>query len=174
MDGPGDKTATGTGHGGHLRASHRDREQVIDLCKAAFMQGRLTKDEFDLRIGQVLETRTYAGLDALTADLPPGLMAAQPSAADGELGIKPGQEPTPRKALKAWACATIVLPSVVVGVGSMESTHSVVVSFAVALLFACVVGVPTAAVAVVFWSWLEKRSCGKTPLGPPSGAGGRR
>ena len=39
---------------GQLRTSHADREQMIDLLKAAFVQGRLTKDEFDLRVGQVL------------------------------------------------------------------------------------------------------------------------
>ena len=44
----------------HLRASHTDREQVIDRLKAAFVHGRLAKDEFDLRVGQVLASRTYA------------------------------------------------------------------------------------------------------------------
>jgi Domain of unknown function (DUF1707) len=171
MDGSGDQTAAGAGSRGYVRASHRDREQVVDLLKAAFVQGRLTKDEFDLRVGQVLASRTYASLDALTADLPTGLMAAQPRATDRESGTRPEQEPNNKKALKAWACATVVLPSVVVGVGSMEATHSVGVSFIAAFLFACIVGVPTAAVAVMFWSWLEKRSRGKTPVGPPPGAG---
>ena len=36
---------------GHLLASHADREQVIDVLKAAFVQDRLTKDEFDARVG---------------------------------------------------------------------------------------------------------------------------
>jgi hypothetical protein len=47
-----------------------DREQVLDALKAAFVQGRLTKDEFDQRVGQVLAA--YAELDALTADIPAG------------------------------------------------------------------------------------------------------
>jgi hypothetical protein len=64
---------------GHLRASHADREQVIGTLKAAFIQGRLAKGEFDLRVGQALASRTYAELAALTADLPSGLMAAPPS-----------------------------------------------------------------------------------------------
>ena len=55
---------------GHLRASHADREQVIGPLKAAFVQGRLTRDEFDLRVGLALTARTYAELAALTADLP--------------------------------------------------------------------------------------------------------
>jgi hypothetical protein len=45
---------------GRLRASHADREQAIDLLKAAFGQGRLAKDEFDVRVGQVFTSRTYA------------------------------------------------------------------------------------------------------------------
>jgi hypothetical protein len=61
---------------GHLRASHADREQVIGTLKAAFVQGRLTKDEFDLRVGQTLASRTYAELATLTADLPAGLADA--------------------------------------------------------------------------------------------------
>ena len=55
---------------GRLRASHTDREQVVDLLKAAFVQGRLTQDELDGRIGQALAARTYAELAVLTADLP--------------------------------------------------------------------------------------------------------
>jgi hypothetical protein len=55
---------------GRLRTSHADREQAIDLLKDAFVQGRLTRDEFGLRVGQVLESRTYADLGALTADIP--------------------------------------------------------------------------------------------------------
>ena len=71
--GPGDEIAAGTGGRGHLRASRADREQVIGTLKAAFVQGRLVKDEFDLRVGQALAPRTYAELAALTADLPAGL-----------------------------------------------------------------------------------------------------
>jgi hypothetical protein len=37
---------------GHLRASHADREQVIGTLKAAFMEGMLAKDEFDLRVAR--------------------------------------------------------------------------------------------------------------------------
>jgi hypothetical protein len=64
---------------GHLRASHADREQVIGTLKAAFVQGMLAKDEFDLRVGQTFTSRTCAELAAVTADLPGGLTAAQPS-----------------------------------------------------------------------------------------------
>jgi hypothetical protein len=75
-----------------MRASHADREQVIDMLKTAFVQGRLAKDEFDLRVGQVLASRTYADLSALTADIPAGLIRAQsPNPAR-----KPASVPTPK------------------------------------------------------------------------------
>ena len=76
--GAGDERAPATAGLGHLRASHADREQVIEALKAAFVQGRLAKDEFDLRAGHVLASRTYADLAAITADLPAGPAAAQP------------------------------------------------------------------------------------------------
>src|SRR6266704_1006167 len=71
--GPGDEKAAGGPDRGQLRASHADRERVIAVLKAAFIQGRLTKDEFDSRVGRALGSRTCAELAALTADIPAGL-----------------------------------------------------------------------------------------------------
>jgi hypothetical protein len=42
---------------------------VIDTLKAAFVQGRLTKDELDARAGRALTAWSHADLAALTADL---------------------------------------------------------------------------------------------------------
>ena len=75
--GPGAERAAGLAARGRLRASRVDREHVIDALKTAFVQDRLTKDEFDLRVGQALASRTYADLAALTADIPAGLAGAQ-------------------------------------------------------------------------------------------------
>ena len=36
---------------GLLRASDADRERVVDTLKAAFVQGRLTRDELGMRTG---------------------------------------------------------------------------------------------------------------------------
>jgi hypothetical protein len=63
---------------GPMRASDVDREQVVATLKVAFVQGRLTKDELDLRIGQAFTARTYAELAVVTADIPAGLSTAQP------------------------------------------------------------------------------------------------
>jgi Domain of unknown function (DUF1707) len=95
MAGPGDELAGGAGGRGRLRASHSDREQVIGTLKAAFVAGMLAKDEFDLRVGQALASRTYAELSVLTADLPAGLAAAPPAepawAGSGQPAVRPGQ-----------------------------------------------------------------------------------
>ncbi len=81
---PGDEVAAGDevaeGAGGHSRPSHADRELVIDVLKAAFVQGRLDMDEFDPRVDHALAARTCAELAAVTADLP----AAQPAAKSPE------------------------------------------------------------------------------------------
>jgi Domain of unknown function (DUF1707) len=74
---PGDHTAEDAAAQGRLRASHADREQVIGVLKAAFVQGRLTSDEFGTRVGQAFTSKTYAELTAITADLPAGLTEAE-------------------------------------------------------------------------------------------------
>ena len=75
---PRDDMAAAAAGRGRLRASHADREHVLDVLKAAFVQGRLTEDEFDMRVGQTFASRTYAELAALTADIPAGLIGVQP------------------------------------------------------------------------------------------------
>jgi Domain of unknown function (DUF1707) len=59
--GPGDDTAAAQRRGhGDLRASHADREQAIELLKAAFVQDRLTLEELDMRVGRALTARSGA------------------------------------------------------------------------------------------------------------------
>ena len=86
MTGPGDEVAAATGRPGYLRASHAERERVIDTVKAAFVQGQLTIGELDARVGQALAARTHAELAAVTAGIPRGVgpsqaAEARPSAA---------------------------------------------------------------------------------------------
>lgn len=73
MSGPEEQLARS-----RLRASHADREQVIGLLKAAFVHGRLTKEEFDGRVALALAARTYAELTGLTGDLPVTPAAPEP------------------------------------------------------------------------------------------------
>jgi len=81
MADPGDEIAAPTAGGGQFRTSRADREQAIEVLKTAFIEDRLTKDEFDLRVGQVLASRTYAELAAVTSDLQASPAAAGPAAA---------------------------------------------------------------------------------------------
>jgi hypothetical protein len=74
--GPGDNTTAARGSG--FRASDAEREQAISVLKAAFVQGRLNRNELDGRAGQAFTARTWADLAVLTADLPPELTAAPP------------------------------------------------------------------------------------------------
>ena len=103
MASPGDEIAAGAGGRGHLRASHADREQVIDTLKAAFAQGQLEKDEFDLRVGQTFAARTYAQLAVITADRLAELTTAKPPQAAGVQG-----EPRVPRAGRVLAVATAV------------------------------------------------------------------
>ena len=75
-----------------LRASHADREHVIDRLKVAFVQGRMAKDEFDARVGQAFASRTYAELATVTADIPARQIADQSPS-------NPAREPAGRR----WA-----------------------------------------------------------------------
>ena len=56
--------------GEELRASHADRDQVVELLRVAAGDGRLSAEELDDRLERALTARTYAELAALTADLP--------------------------------------------------------------------------------------------------------
>ena len=62
MTGPGDEVEAAARGPGGLRASHADREQAIDIVKAAFARGQLTMGELEARVVQVLAARTYAEL----------------------------------------------------------------------------------------------------------------
>jgi uncharacterized protein DUF1707/uncharacterized protein DUF4190 len=65
---------TQTGFNPSLRAATADRERTVDVLKAGFAEGRLTQDEYNDRMAQAYDARTYGDLAALTADLPAGPM----------------------------------------------------------------------------------------------------
>ncbi len=96
---PGD-----AGHG-RLRASHADRDGVIDALKSAYVLGFVTKDEFDTRVTQTLAARTYAELAGVTTDLPAWLVAAQPP--DGRAPARAALRPADR-AIAAFALLSAV------------------------------------------------------------------
>jgi hypothetical protein len=63
-------TADQLGTIGQLRASHQDRDRVVEVLRVAAGDGRLTADELDQRLEAALTARTYADLAVLTTDLP--------------------------------------------------------------------------------------------------------
>ncbi|MGW0631862.1 DUF1707 SHOCT-like domain-containing protein [Streptomyces sp. NPDC002758] len=62
---------SGPGSSPELRASHADRDRVVDVLRIAAGDGLLTADELDERLEAALSARTLSELTALTADLPP-------------------------------------------------------------------------------------------------------
>jgi Domain of unknown function (DUF1707) len=74
MTGPQDPAAGDD----RLRASHADRELVIEALQDAFVLGRLTRDELGARVGRALAARTGAELATLTADIPVKPKPAEP------------------------------------------------------------------------------------------------
>jgi hypothetical protein len=153
---------------GRLRTSHADREQATDVLKAAFVQGRLTKDEFDLRVGQVLASRTYAELDALTADIPAGVTSVQPST---EHVREPGRVLSFKTAARVGAVGAV--PSMASAV--VVLVHSSGVPAAAGVLLVGVTGLLVAgllAALLMLLSWVVRRSQTGAAPGPPSGPSG--
>jgi hypothetical protein len=151
-----------------LRTSQADREQAIDVLKAAFVSGRLTKDEFDLRVGQALASRTYADLSALTDDVPGSVDGAQPSA---ERAREPGRALSFKTAVRVGA----------VGAGPSMASAAVVliqsgaVPAVAGVLLVGLTGLSVAlllAALLMLLSWAVQRSQREPAQGPPSGPAG--
>jgi hypothetical protein len=63
-----------------LRASHEDRDRVVELLRVSAGDGRLTADELDERLELAMTARTYGELAQLVADLPAdGSVASAPA-----------------------------------------------------------------------------------------------
>jgi len=104
-----------------MLASDADREQVVEILTAAFVQGRLTIDELRLRVGLALASRTYAELATMITDIPaPPLKAPPPprsvrpaARAPARLPPQPvGRMPAGAKAAVWAACVIVALPAV--------------------------------------------------------------
>jgi hypothetical protein len=103
-----------------MRASDADREHVVEVLTAAFVQGRLSLDELRLRAGQALASRTYAELAATITDIPAPRLPAPPAAGPARLParpaarqpVPPGRMPASAKAAVWAACAIVAVPAV--------------------------------------------------------------
>jgi Domain of unknown function (DUF1707) len=64
-----------------LRASHDDRDRVVEMLRVSAGDGRLTAEELDDRLEQAMTARTYGELARLVADLPTAGPVASPAVA---------------------------------------------------------------------------------------------
>jgi Domain of unknown function (DUF1707) len=163
--GRGDGTADARGQ---LRTSHADRDQAVDVLKAAFVQGRLTKDEFDLRVGRALASRTYADLAALTADIPDRVTSAWPPA-------EPARKPRTVLSFKTVARVSAVGASPSMAFAASLLVQSGGVSAVVGVILVGLTGLFVAGVIaalLTFLAWAVQRSLRRRAQGPPSDPAG--
>lgn len=161
MAGPDDEKAAGAGGRGHVRASHADREQATDMLKAAFVQGRLDKDEFDLRVGRALASRTHADLAALTADIPGGLT--------GVGAPESARKSASKDAVTAVACVSVAWTSIWVPLAIVDPAGSVA-NLVLMIVLICVVPGLLAGYLLIH-AWLDKHAGTQSWPGPPPGGG---
>ena len=159
--GPGDPTpAAPDGYSyARLRASRADREQAIGTLKAAFVQGRLTKDELDERVGRALVPLTYAELAALTGDLPDGLTAARRPRGDGQSKARLQESSAAKAGVFAGLVAGV---AVVAAIGNSGNPLQVLA----AVLLLSPVWLLALAGLLFLHARLEKRATRRIPPGP--------
>jgi hypothetical protein len=84
-----------------MRAASADRDRAIDVLRAGFAEGRLTKAEYTERVGAAQAAQTYGELAELTMDLPTGPVPGVPPPA--------GTNETAVQALK-WGLLGLAIP----------------------------------------------------------------
>jgi len=152
MAGPGNEIAAGGQDDGRLRTSRADREQVVDVLKTAFTQGRLDQDELDDRVSLALASRTYADLAVLTADIPIQPAGARlPETARVSAG---------KKAVAAMTGATAALVGIC-AVGANTPDGSPFVLPVVVIFFVLFMIVPTGWLVLLHY-WMERRAARAT------------
>lgn len=72
-----------------LRASHEDRDRIVELLRVSAGDGRLTAEELDERLEAALTARTYGELAVLVADLPAAGAMGAAGAARGVVRAAP-------------------------------------------------------------------------------------
>lgn len=93
-----------------------DRDHAIDVLKVAFVQGRISMDEFDARVGQVLTARTRAELATVTDDIPAGLAGVR----------RPPKPRRPMSGAARWGACGFITPAILAaGFGASSASGSV-------------------------------------------------
>jgi Domain of unknown function (DUF1707) len=160
MTGPDEGGLAGRGH---LRAAQADREQAITVLKAAYAQGRLTKDELEARAGQAFASRTYAELAALTADLPAASPTAARPTATGSDAVWPRPSTPARTMAKAARRSGICL---LVAVALVEGAYLAGNYLLIVAAFFALIAASGFFGYGILDAWHERRSHAQLPPGP--------
>ena len=162
MTGPDQGALAGRGQ---LRAAQADREQAITVLKAAYAQGRLTKDELEVRAAQAFASRTYAELAVLTADIPAGSPAASPAATASRAAASAaaGAPGTPARTMAraAGRSGVCVLAAVALAEAAFLTGNFLLI---VAASFALIAASGFFGYGILD-AWQERRSGGRLPAG---------
>jgi uncharacterized membrane protein len=172
MTGPGDPIAAGTAGRDRLRASHAEREQAIEVLKAAFVQGRLTKDEFDARAGQALTARTYADLAALTADFPAGPTSSRQLGQPARMKAPPPGSTELRTGVRVIIATTVLTAGAWVGAWFARA-HEGAVGMLVFISAFIWLGMLILTATMMAESRRQRHSGGQLSPRPAPGAGGK-
>jgi hypothetical protein len=140
---------------------------VLDTLKDAFVQGRLTKDEFDSRVAHTLASRTHADLAALTADLPLGSPSPTVQPARAPVRARPEKNTPVKRGTRLIAATTMLAGGVWAGV-LLSQTDSLAVAALVWTWTVVWLGIVLLAGSVM----LESRRSGRQ-LPPAPRDGGR-
>jgi Domain of unknown function (DUF1707) len=159
MTGPDQGALAGRGH---MRAAQADREQAITVLKAAYAQGRLTKDELEVRAGLAFASRTYAELAALTADIPAESPTASQAATGSAATGPPPSTPARTMAKAARRSGICLLVAVALVEGAFLADNFLLI---VAAFFALIAASGFFGYGILD-AWEERRSHAQAPPGP--------
>jgi hypothetical protein len=160
MTEPGDERAAAAEGRGHMRASRADRDRVIEVLKAAFVQGRLDQGELDTRVGQTLASRTYAELAALTADIPAETAPRQPV----RTPKRASQGHPIRTGFAVSGAGLVVAVAAILGALKLDDHASAALLELAAFIIAVVV--PVVMMVAVGTAWEQRRSRKQLPPRP--------
>jgi len=126
-----------------LRASDAERERVATFLRDQWLEGRLTADELDERLGRAYRAVTVRELQDLVVDLPRSLLWSRPS--------PPAVRRSPNLTPLAIAACIVLLAPWLLGVAASVvfamGVAFVAVLFALAFVFGPVVLIALAVVA---------------------------
>ena len=129
------------------------------MTKAAFVQGRLAKDEFDLRVGRAFASQTCAELAAVTAGLPVDLTAAMPPKPARAEIEPPVVRPGPLIAVATAVCAGVWMFGFLVPWPGDSEGGVVLLVFSTTLIYLFVLFMTLwLGGAVMVESWLKRRT----------------